>query len=109
MINMYKLTKGKGRMANLTLENTDTNTSLSLGTVTVEIIHLLTTIDKFSFDDSSALYNAWDLTLSKELASALNKTAMKMSKPVRRKNEKTETAPEVNDSELIDAFALIFG
>lgn len=105
---MYKVTKPKGFNANVSVENTDTKSSIIIGRLSIDIVNILEK-EGIKLPDSYA--EEWDFEVEKEVTTMLTGLAMKMKKPVRDQSKKPKDLyPNVKTtSPSVDAFDLIFG
>lgn len=111
----YRLIKDKGNNSIVTLENTETKSSIVLGKLTMWMISLLTE-EGFVFerDDEKGsvnLKNPWCLTISEETAKKLSAMAMPIHKPKRdqRKTPPTTTITEEKPKQVVDAMDVLLG
>ena len=100
---MYTVLKPRGYNANVTVLNTDTSSSITIGKLDPRIIAILEAGGhKF---DSDAKLAEWNLTVNKDTAETLVKLTLQMKKPIRDQRKK----PEEKIGVEVDAFNLIFG
>lgn len=113
---MYKLLKEKGTNKNVTLVNTETNASLIIGKLSIEILDILKE-DGHSFGsekDDTRLVDAWALDISDDVAKTLSHIALRMKKPIRNKVDITQEDEQVKDlfkkpNKDIDAMDVLLG
>lgn len=101
---MYKVTKPTGYTKNVTLENTDTMSSIMIGTLDSTITKIL---DEAGYTDRPDTYDEWSFEVNSECAKALASLTMKMKKPIRDQSKKA-TEDKVM-SKTNDVFDQIFG
>lgn len=104
---MFKLIKDKGVTTNLTIINTDTNTSTNLGTIKMPILNIL----HAGGYDTPSMTDEWDLSITYDIASELIKTTMPIKKPTRDQSKtKSEQPADIKTKKQpVDVFNLIFG
>lgn len=108
---MYKLTKPRGMLAGVILENTETKVTINLGGISIKMLEILK--DEGYSKEEGTLNNSdiWDLDISAEAKDKLAKLAMPMKKPIRDQKKKPED--QVNNAATpdgeVDVFNLIYG
>lgn len=101
---MYKVLKDRGRMANVIVLNTETNSEIKVGRLSYDIVTLLNDAGyKVGADEEITLIDKWDFTVNHETAQELAKKAMRMSKPI-RKHATPETPKETAEEKPKDLF-----
>lgn len=100
---MYTVLKPRGYNANVTVLNTDTSSSITIGKLDMRILTVLEA-GGYTFD-SDAKVAEWNLTVNKDTADTLVKLTLQMKKPIRDQRKK----PEGKIGVEVDAFNLIFG
>ena len=105
---MYLVTKPRGHFSNVTVANTDTNSSIVIGRLDMSIIRRLETAGHKIGDDGVSSTDEWNLAVDEETAKDLCKRAMVMKKPIRDQSKKAEIKKH-NGKEPVDVFDLIFG
>lgn len=106
---MYKILKDKGSNKNVILENTETSASVVIGRLSMTIIEILTKQEHMSFgteEGSTKLTDNWGFEVSSDTAKELQKLALKIEKPIRKKAEST---PDKNMNKTIDALDVLLG
>ena len=111
---MYKVLKGRGNIANITVENTDTKARVIIGKPTMSI---LTILDREGYSPSTSgskhieLTDEWNFEVSNEAGKLLAKEAFKMKRPPRIKKDTTTSEHKGTDTKKapVDVFDLIFG
>lgn len=109
---MYKILKDKGSNRNITLKNVDTNASVVLGRMTLDILRILETNEGLTFDkDGTHVTDAWEIPVNTETAEALQKLALKVSKPIRKRTQPQQTSAEIRKArhKAIDALDVLMG
>lgn len=101
---MYRVTKPTGYTKNVTLENTDTMSSIMIGTLNSTIIKIL---DDAGYTDIPSTPDEWSFEVNSECAKALASLTMKMKKPIRDQSKKAKEEKVI--SETNDIFDQIFG
>ena len=103
---MYKVTK-PAYYANVTVVNTETNASVTIGRLNTTILDILTSSIGYELDTAAG----WNFEVNKDTAMKLTTLAMRMKKPIRTKAVKEEVKEEVKSkrSQPVDVFNLIFG
>ena len=109
---MYKVIKGVGHGATVSVENTDTLATVMIGRADAIVINILEKQGyKFGTtheDGVVSYYEEWSLAVNKEAAEALVHLALNIKKPIRDQRKKPEeTKGKVGVD--IDAFDLIYG
>jgi len=98
---MYRVTKPSGYDKTVTIENTDTMSSIMIGRLNATIIK---TLDDAGIDVPSTP-DEWNFEVNKECATVLAGLAMSMKKPIRDQSKKaTKNTPQTDD-----LFDQIFG
>lgn len=99
---MYHLIKGGSRADNLYLENSETESYLGLGPLSMIILDILhkqenirvvnntSTVDLDEDAIKVSIYDNWDITIKDETANLLMKTAAKIKMPKPRKTKVKE-------------------
>jgi len=100
---MYSVIKESGFGKVVTLQNTETNSSLMIGKVSTKILDILGK-DPYG----PIMTDAWNFAVSADTAKALAELAMPMKKPVRKTKTKDE-ASEQKNTQAIDALDVIYG
>ena len=112
---MYKLIKEKHYRRPVAVINTDTNKQIILGNPTYDLIFQLK--GKGISEELLDPTKEWDITISKELATELAGTTLKMRKPIRdqrKKSEQDNTQANAEETKLekhrkIDAYDVLLG
>lgn len=107
---MYRVLKEKGNNMNITLENTETNASIVIGRLTMDILSILEAKEGVHFGkdaDEIDLKDEWRLIINDETAKELSAKAMLMSKPI-RDQRKHKDEPKKSNKE-IDAMDVLLG
>lgn len=108
---MYRVIKGEGYSANVSVENTDTLATVMIGRADISITSILEKQGyKFGamHDDGIISYDEeWHLAVNKEIAEELVHLALNIKKPFRDQRKKPEEEKKVGVE--IDAFDLIYG
>lgn len=100
---MYKVIKSKGLSANVTVENTDSKSTVNIGRISIKIMHILETI---GIDIEGKQADEWNFEVNKETAENLAKLSLPMNKPIRNQSNK-ETKKQANKQ--IDAMDVMLG
>lgn len=100
---MYTVLKPRGYNANVTVLNTDTSSSITIGKLNPKITAVLEA-GGHTFDSDTKLAE-WNLEVNKDTAETLVKLTLQMKKPIRDQRKK----PEGKIGVEVDAFNLIFG
>lgn len=107
---MYRVIKGEGYGANVSVENTDTLATVMIGRADTAITSIL---EKQGYrfgamkDDGVISYDEeWHLAVNKEIAEELVHLALNIKKPFRDQRKKPE---EKKVGVEVDAFDLIYG
>lgn len=103
---MYRVLKSKGSTSNVTVENTDTRASVTIGRLNAGIIHELNRAGFKEDDNLPPNRDEWNFEIKEETAKALASMAFKMSKPI-RDQRKPETKKQANKH--IDAMDVMLG
>lgn len=109
---MYRVIKGTGYSANVSVENTDTLATVMIGRADINITSILEKQGyKFGathHGDGIISYDEeWHLAVNKEIAEELVHLAMNIKKPFRDQRKKPEEEKKVGVE--VDAFDLIYG
>ena len=107
---MYKVLKEKGNNASVTLENTETRTSIIIGRLSMDILAVLEK-DGVHIGDGYGdvkLKDRWELRISDETAEELSAKTMRMSKPIRDQRKVKEEEPKKSNKQ-IDALDVLLG
>ena len=105
---MYRLLKENGSTSTIYIENIESHMTLSIGTVTMDILKVLE--DAGYITDEVTARSAWNFEISEETKDELKVKAMRMKKPVRDQSKKKSEQEETShQSASQDAFDLIFG
>lgn len=111
---MYKVIKGAGYSANVSVENTDTLATVMIGRADIAITSILEkqgyrfSAAKIDTDAGVISYDEeWHLAVNKEIAEELVHLAMNIKKPFRDQRKKPEEEKKVGVE--VDAFDLIYG
>ena len=111
LIFMYKVIKGQGYGANVSVENTDTLATVMIGRADTTVISILEKQGyKFgaTHGDGIVSYDEeWSLAVNKEIAEELVHLALNIKKPFRDQRKKPEEEKKVGVE--VDAFDLIYG
>ena len=98
---MYRVTKPAGYGKNVTVENTDTMSSIMIGIAHTNVTDILEKADI----EIPGTADEWNLEVNEECAKALASLAMSMKKPIRDQSKKaTKNTPQTDD-----LFDQIFG
>ena len=106
---MYKVIKEAGNNSNVTLKNTETNSEVIIGRLSMEIMNKLE-LAGYKFGDSDGeikLKDKWELEVNIATGKDLGRLAMKMTKPIRDQRKKI-TIPKKSNKE-IDAMDVLLG
>lgn len=125
MIIMYKVKKDEGSHENVYLTNEDTMGVVNLGRPTPAILRALSEeyiIEPFESDRDTYTTpvifkkDKWDLSINDDTKETLLKIAMPMKKPIRRKVESENVAPEPSEQittkdgkPVVDILDIIYG
>lgn len=108
---MYAVSKGRG-YDNVIVTNLDTNASVNIGHITMNILSLLEEDGyKFNKDEEDSLnsYDKWTLNVSNETATKLMKLAFDIKKPIRTKEIKIHKIEQKKNNKEIDAMDVLLG
>jgi hypothetical protein len=106
---MYKVVKDRGGYATVTLEDTDTSSTMMIGKLSRTIIDTLTKCGiKFDTREADAVdtFEAWNFEVTRDTAHELAKLTMAMNKPIRTQKIKTEQKADKSEMTALD---IIFG
>ena len=101
---MYRVFKPEGYDKNVTVENTDTYSSIMIGKLSPTITKIL---DDAGYTDIPSTPDEWSFEVNEECAKALASLAMRMKKPIRDQSKKA--TEEKIMSKTNDVFDQIFG
>jgi len=102
---MYKIYKGRGYDAVVTIVNTDTGAHVLLGEATMKVVHMLNSAGiEIGIDCDTKLHDLWEFTISKELANELVQTTIKKTGI-----KKTTINDHKQLNKKIDAFDVLMG
>lgn len=108
---MYAVSKGRG-YDNVIVTNLDTNASVNIGHITMNILSLLEEDGyKFNKDEEDSLnsYDKWTLNVSNETATKLMNLAFGIKKPIRTKEIKIHKIEQKKNNKEIDAMDVLLG
>lgn len=103
---MYRVLKPRGNASNVTVENTDTRASVTIGRINPKIIDILQKQGHAVGTDAMPLSEDWSLAVNEDTAKELASMAFKMTKPI-RDQRKPETKKQANKQ--IDAMDVMLG
>lgn len=106
---MYAVSKGRG-YDNVIVTNLDTNASVNIGHITMNILSLLEEDGyKFNKDEEDSLnsYDKWTLNVSGEVGVKLISLALPINKPKRDQSKKSEQKKKKHQN--IDAYDVLLG
>lgn len=99
---MYILTKPRGHNSLITIDNQDTNSSVVVGRITMEILDILKTEEgKDTTGDDFKLTDDWSFEIKDETARKISATTMKMKKPIRTKTETPKSNKEIDAMDVL--------
>lgn len=110
---MYKIGKGRGSTANVTVINTDTGANIIIGAPSIRILE---TLKKDGYSTTATgekkldMHADWDFEVSEEVAKDLARYTLAMKKPPReRKKTEQDAKPAKDKKQPVDVFNMIFG
>lgn len=103
---MYELRKNSG-YGEVIIINTDTNSSMSLGRVSIRI--KATLVVKGIITDVTSLADEWKFELTKEVANELCRLAFRTSKEITKVNDTLRTKDIKENNKKIDAMDVLLG
>ena len=117
---MYKVVKEEGYYNTVIVINTETNTNIDIGTVSSEVIKIITDggVDIPSESMHDLLYSKWDFVVNSDVAHKLVGLAFKVKKPIRDQRKRKPELSEIIAEDKAkkdkinadtDMFDMIFG